>query len=199
MNKMNLKYGLIALVALGISANVNARDITCDDVTFNEQAFTGYEYIDQACQEVVNYNGVLYAKFVAMVEQQAPTGTRIKFLHSDGTWGKEHLARNRLWVANIEDKDIRILDLPLHQEANVYLPSEAFTVKAAPVERVAEERVVEEKAVEEEYVAPPPPPAPVKEKAPVVLPTTAGPLPWLALFGGVFLLLGGALRLSRKY
>jgi len=30
------------------------------------------------------------------------------------------------------------------------------------------------------------------------LPTTTGPLPWLAVFGSLFLLIGGALRLSRK-
>jgi LPXTG-motif cell wall-anchored protein len=31
-----------------------------------------------------------------------------------------------------------------------------------------------------------------------MLPKTAGQLPWLAVIGGLFLLLGGALRFARK-
>jgi len=47
---------------------------------------------------------------------------------------------------------------------------------------------------------PPPPPAPEPEPEPEpeVLPTTASSLPLLALFGSLFLILGGALRFSRK-
>ena len=37
-----------------------------------------------------------------------------------------------------------------------------------------------------------------EEEMEAELPTTAGPLPWLVLFGSMFLLLGGALRFSRK-
>ena len=192
MKKMNLKFGLVAVVAMGISANVNAQDLTCDDITFNPTAFSAYEFVDDACLEVVTRNGELYAKFKAQIEAQMATGTHIKYYHRDGSWGKEHLVKNRNMVANIDGKDIRIKDLPVRQEANVYLPAaEAFTVNEEVVE------VVEEEVVEE-YVAPPPPPEPVEEEAPVVLPTTAGPLPWLALFGSLFLMAGGVLRFSRK-
>lgn len=170
------------------SANINAQDLSCDDVTFNAQAFSNYQFVDQACQKVVKRNGNLYAQFRAQVEVQNNTGTRIKYYHRDGSWGKEQLVKNRFLGANIDGKDIRIKDLPVNQEANVYLPAAAaFTVNPEPV-------VV----VEEEYVAPPPPPPTPKEEAPVVLPTTAGPPPWLALFGSLFLLVGGALRFSRK-
>lgn len=188
MKKMNMKYGLIALVALGFSVNVNAQDVSCDDITFRAEVISDYEFIDQACQEVVEINGTLWAKFLAEIAVQNPTGTRIRFYHRDGVWGKEHLSKNRLMVAKIDGKDIRIKDLPVRQETNVYLPSTAFTVNPVATEEV----------VEEEYVAPPPPPVVEEEEAPVVLPTTAGPLPWLALFGSLFLILGGALRLSRK-
>ena len=192
MKKMNLKYGLIAVVALGISANVNAQDVNCDGVTFNANAFDNYEFVDQACQQIVERNGAMYAQLKGQVVAQAKTGTHIRYYHRDGTWGPSHLVKDRDLVANLEGKDIRVRDLPVRQEANVYLPAaEAFTVNAAPEAAPA--------VVEEEYVAPPPPPEPVEEEeAPVVLPTTAGPLPWLALFGSLFLMLGGALRFSRK-
>jgi hypothetical protein len=59
-----------------------------------------------------------------------------------------------------------------------------------------EQAVASESELED--VAPPPPPPPPPEPVTEVLPTTAGPLPWLALFGALFLVLGGALRWSRK-
>jgi hypothetical protein len=191
MKKMNLKYGLIAVVAMGFSANVNAQEVTCDDITFNAQAFTRYASVDQACQEVVERNGAMYAKLLAQVQVQNNTGTRIKYYHRDGSWGKEFLVRNRNMMTSFDGKDVRVRDLAVRQEANVYLPATSFVVNEVVVAEVVEEVV-------EEYVAPPPPPEPVEEEAPVVLPTTAGPLPWLALFGSLFLLAGGALRFSRK-
>ena len=49
MNKMNLKYGLIALAGLGISANVSAADLACSDITFTHEAFAAYQQADTAC------------------------------------------------------------------------------------------------------------------------------------------------------
>ena len=46
MNKMNLKYGLVALVGLGLSANVSATDLTCNDIEFSPEAFAAYEFAD---------------------------------------------------------------------------------------------------------------------------------------------------------
>ena len=43
-----------------------------------------------------------------------------------------------------------------------------------------------------------PEPMPEPEPEPVVLPKTGSQLNWLALMGGLFLLLGGALRFSRR-
>ena len=61
MNKMNLKYGLIALAGLGISANVSATDLTCSDLTFTPNAYVAYGEIDKACLEVVDRDGGTYA------------------------------------------------------------------------------------------------------------------------------------------
>ena len=79
---------------------------------------------------------------------------------------------------------------------NIYISDEYWSAPAAEVAAVAE--VVEEAAPPPPPPPPPPAPEPEPEPEPEVLPTTAGPLPWLALFGSLFLLLGGALRLSRK-
>ena len=64
MNKLNLKYGLIALAGLGFTANVSADDHwTCGDLTFTPEAYAAYEFVDKACLEVVDRDGVDFAKF----------------------------------------------------------------------------------------------------------------------------------------
>lgn len=193
MKILNLKYGLVALLAMGISANVNAQDIECDGITFNAQGFDAYEFMDQACQAVVDRDGVLYAQMYAQIVSQAKSGTHLRFQHSDGTWGPSHLSKNRDFVAQIDGKDVKIRDLPFRQEVRVYIPAEYFTVVVVEEEVIAEEDDVVVVVEEDDVVV-----VVEEEEAPVVLPTTAGPLPWLALFGSLFLMLGGALRLSRK-
>ena len=90
---------------------------------------------------------------------------------------------------------VRLADVDEGQEINIYVGSEYWVsllaVEEAIVEEIVEEAV--EEAIEEEIVE-----EIVEEEMEAALPTTAGPLPWLALFGSLFLLIGGALRLSRK-
>jgi len=194
MTKSNLKYGLIALAGLGISANVSAADVTCSDVTFTPEAFAAYEFVDKACLEMVDRDGTTYAKMSARIVAQTASGTRVRIKHSDGTEGPTHksnMAKN--FKTRIAGKDIQLKDLAVRQEMNVYIgeeywarPPVAVAMQAAPAK-----------------VAPPPPPPPpapkpAPEPEPEMLPTTASSLPLLALFGSLFLVLGGALRLSRK-
>ena len=188
MNKMNLKYSLIALAGLGISVNANATDLTCSEITFTPEAFAAYEFIDQACLEVVDRDGRTYAKFTARVVAQTGTGTHIRYRHADGDLGPSHRSTaSKNFVTHLAGKEVKLKDLVLRQEVNVYL-SDTFWVGPA----------VEVAAVTDVAPPLPPPPPPEPEPVPEVLPTTAGPLPWLALFGALFLVLGGALRWSRK-
>ena len=188
MNKMNLKYGLVALAGLGLSANVSAQDLTCSDITFSPEAYAAYEFADKACLEMVDIDGSTYAKMNAQIVAQTASGTHARFTHADGSLGPSHQINNPGFMSRIEGKDVMFKDLSVRQDVNIYVGD---TFWAGPVVEVAE------------AAAPPPPPpapepAPEPEPAPVVLPTTAGPLPWLALFGSLFLVLGSALRLSRK-
>jgi len=87
----------------------------------------------------------------------------------------------------LSGKAVKLKDLAVRQEVNIYVGSEFWA--PPPVEVAAEPPP-----------PPPPPPAPEPEPEPEpeVLPTTASSLPLLVLFGSLFLLLGGALRFSRK-
>ena len=196
MNKLNLKYGLVALVGLGLSANVSAADLTCSDVTFTPEAFAAYEFVDKACLEMVDRDGGTYAKMSVKIVAQTASGTRVRIRHSDGTEGPTHksnMAKN--FETHIAGKEIELKDLAVRQEMNVYIGSE-YWVPVAVVEEMIEEAIVEEiieEAIVEEIIE-----EAIEEELEAELPTTAGPLPWLALFGSLFLILGGALRLSRK-
>ncbi len=187
MNKVNLKYGLVALVGLGLSANVSAQDLTCSDITFTPEALAAYEFVDKACLEMVDRDGATYAKMTAQVVAQTASGTHLRYRHADGSLGPSHRAINPGFMTRIDGKDVAIKDLLVRQSMNIYV-SDAFW--APPPEP--------EVAAAPPPPPPPPPPAPEPEPEPEVLPTTAGPLPWLALFGSLFLVLGSALRLSRK-
>ena len=91
-------------------------------------------------------------------------------------------------MTRVNNQEVALKDIAVRQDVNVYVGQDFWTVN--PVE------VVE--AAAPPPPPPPPPPAPEPEPEPEVLPTTASSLPLLALFGSLFLLLGGAMRFSRK-
>ncbi len=196
MNKMNLKYGLAALLGLGLSANVSATDLTCNDIEFTPEAFAAYQYVDKACLEMVDRDGGTFAKFTAtkVVPPDLSPGVSnfLRFKHADGTEGPRHksnLPRN--YLVTLSGQPVRLADVNEGQAINIYVGEEYWVsllaIEEAIVEEIVEEAIIEE--VIEEMV---------EEEMAVELPKTAGPLPWLALFGSLFLILGGALRFSRK-
>lgn len=189
MNKMNLKYGLIALAGFGISANVSATDLSCSDITFTPEAFAAYQEADAACLEMVDRDGGTFAKMVVRIVAQTSSGTHVRFRLADGELGPSHKSQlPRGFMTRVNDEAVALKDIAVRQDVNVYVGEDFWTVN--PVE------VVE--AAAPPPPPPPPPPAPEPEPEPEVLPTTASSLPLLALFGSLFLLLGGALRFSRK-
>mgnify|MGYP001827333159 CR=1 FL=1 len=187
MNKMNLKYGLVALVGLGRSANVSATDLTCSDIEFTPEAFAAYQYADKACLEMVDRDGGTFAKFTAtkVVPPDIARGVSnfLRFKHSDGTQGPRHksnLPRN--YQVMLSGQPVRLADVNEGQDITIYVGQEYCVSLLADEEAIVEE-IIEEQS-EEDMAA--------------ELPTTAGPLTGLALYGTLFLMLAGALRFSLK-
>ncbi len=193
MNKVNLKYGLIALAGMGISANASATDLTCSDITFTPEAYAAYEFVDKACLEMVDRDGGTFAKLTAKVVAQTGSGTHLRFRHADGDLGPSHKSNMpENFVVHLQDASVKVKDLAVRQDINIYIGSDFWVSTLLLEEELIEEAIVEE-IIEEEIIE-----EIIEEELAAELPTTAGPLPWLALFGSLFLLLGGALRLSRK-
>ncbi len=189
--KFNLKYGLVALAGLGLSANVAAADFTCSDITFTQEAFDAYEFVDQACLDIIERDGNTYAKLTAKIVAQRQGGTHYRFYHSDGELGPSSKAgAHAAFLTGVGGEMAELADYPTGADVNVYVPKAFWTLPV--VEEMAEVQEMVEDA------PPPPPPPPAMESEPEMLPTTASALPWLALFGSLFLVLGGALRFTRR-
>ena len=192
MNKMTLKHGIIALAGLGFSASVSAADLTCSDIEFTPEAVATYEFIDAACLEIVDRDGGTYAKMTAKVVAQTGGATTVRYRHADGELGPSHKSNApATFLTSLGGVPVQMKDIPVRQDVNIYV-SDVFWASTAMVEEMIEEAIVEEiieEAIVEEII---------EEEMAAELPTTAGPLPWLALFGSLFLILGGALRFSRK-
>lgn len=190
MKIANLKYGLIAFAGLGISANASAA-LTCKDIVFSPEAFAAYEFVDKACLEMVDRDGVTYAKLTARVVAQTASGTHLRYRHADGQLGPSHLSTApNDFETKMSGEPVKMADLPVSKSKsiNIYVGGKYWVDPTLLVEEAIIEEMVEEAIVEEI----------IEEEMEAELPTTAGPLPWLALFGSLFLILGGALRYSRK-
>lgn len=184
MKNLNLKLGLAALLGLGISVNASAQ--SCSDLTWSAEAYEAYDQVDAACIEVVDKDGVPVAKLEAEVVAQSPSGTYVRFTHADGTKGPSTVLENPDFIAQIDGQDVAIKDLNVRQNIRVYVGGDYWSLpQPEPVAAAAPPP------------PPPPPPEPEPEPAPV-MPATAGNLGYLALFGALFLLLGGAMRFARQ-
>ncbi len=191
MNYKTQKLALCAVICTGFVFNVSAQD-TCADINWKAATLERLTTVGAACLEVVDRDGRKYARMEATIAGQSPAGPVVRYTHSDGSYGS--MVRTyppEGFVAQIEGRDVDLGDLDDGQVVNVYLPDSAWHI---PEPEVAAPAVA---------AAPPPPPPPAPEPEPEpepdpVMPVTAGSLPLLALFGALFLVLGGALRYARK-
>ena len=189
MKKTILILMMVLFGGLGFTASASAQDVSCSDLVWTDTALELNPNIAEYCLEVVQKQGQQMAKMRARVVRQSVNSTIVQWQRPDGSWSpSERRYPDRGFVAHIADSEVRIADLPARQEVNVYVASpDNFSVPAAePVAAAAPPP------------PPPPPPAPAPEPEPAMLPTTATQVPLLALLGGLFILLGGAVSLVRS-
>lgn len=180
------KVGLAALMCTGFAVNAQAQE-SCEE--FVPAVYERWSFADEACLEVVTReNGKRYARFEATVVSQSPSGTFVRYTLRDGGQTPSRRADPPAGIeAVIAGQPMAIRDLQPRQSVNIYLPDTMF----------ASSQMAAEPAAAPPPPPPPPPPAPEPEPEPV-MPTTAGNLGWMAIFGALFLLLGGALRFARQ-
>ena len=183
---------LVLLTGLGFAMNASAQDWNCSDLVWSAERLETSPNIANHCLDVVERNGVPYAKLHARVVRQGVNSTVVVYQQPDGSWSSSERVFPGNFTAQIEGKDIKIVDLPIRQEVNVYVkPEDNFTYPAAePVAAAAPAPAPAPVAA--------PAPAPEPEPAPVMLPSTATQVNMFALLGGLMILLAGVIGVVRN-
>jgi hypothetical protein len=194
MKKTILLSILTGMVGLGFTVSASAQDVTCDDLIWSPSVLADNPLIGNACLEVVTKDGVQAAKFHARVVRQSVNSTIVQWQLPDGSWSDaQRRFPDRGFMASVGGQDVKISELLARQEVNVYVPAgEAWSLpEAAPMAPAAP--MAAAAPVAAATMAPEPEPEP----EPAMLPTTATQIPLLALLGGLFILLGGVVGITR--
>ena len=194
MKKTIVLSTLLLLGGLGFAAMASAQDLTCDDLVWSPTILANNPNIGDACLEIAQRDGQPVAVFRARIVRQSVNSTIVQWQLPDGSWSEsQRRYPERGFLAHVGDQEVRILDMIARQEVNVYVPAgEAWSMPAAEAAAAAPAAVAAAPVAAAVAVAEPEP-----EPEPVMLPTTATQLPMLALLGGLFILLGGAVGFAR--
>lgn len=127
------------LLVITVVIPLSAQDITCADVSFDEQIMTTYPAAHQACLEIVEVDGVRYAHFKALVHREGFPAMLLRFKHTDDTWGPATLvqvpAGYRVFV---DGQPVEAKDVPRGQELSFYMPEGRWQVAETDVPVVTE-------------------------------------------------------------
>jgi hypothetical protein len=176
------------------------RTATCDDIDWNMDMLRNHPNLIGACQEVVLVDGESWARFDAEFVRVEPDGNVIFNVNDDRDRLIETVTLDPTTgqVAYIDDRATPFSQLRTTDRISLYVPEGQYGFATQPV---AQERLAT-------VIVPANAPIAVepttdrtlaqRDTRPTVLPTTAGPLPWLAL-GGLLSMLGGlGLTLRRR-
>lgn len=136
-----------------------------------------------SCEGVYDINGALYARANMIVRSNRAGTVRLYLPATDQTVELQPDMNRRVYIGS---RKVRVRDLNKGDEINLYLSLDRFfEARITEVAFAAEDESPEEVHVE-----------PVREVA--ALPTTASPLPALALFSGLLLAAGLFFRVYRR-
>lgn len=176
--------GIISLLfVIMVAMPLGAQDISCADVTFDQQIMTTYPEAPGACQEILEVDGVRYAHFRALVHREGFPSMLLRFRHGD-TWGPATLvAIPAGYKVYLGDQPVEAKDVPRGRELSFYMPEgrwqvtmveeEAMVVTEAAFEPLVFEVTAIELTEEVDMEAPPlvvedaPAEAAYEEEAPV--------------------------------
>jgi hypothetical protein len=205
-------------IASAVSAQTPATDFpaertkpaTCEDFGWNADMTRDHPRVIDACQEVVQAEGVTWARLDARFVKVKGDDTVVFSIRDkrDRLVDEVTMEPAPGQVAYINDRATEFDKLTTTDAINLYVPEGEYGYATQPVPTQRFVRVVPvvavdppaAPAVEEEVVAAPPQEEMVadNEPAPAMLPKTAGMLPWALFAGGLLLFAAFSLRLQRK-
>lgn len=195
--KSRLHLALIAALAMSATAGAQApldtaslddpevHAASCRAVNWHLQLLETYARAAEACHEVIVSGGERWARFeTQLIRVNSDGSVRSNFRDRQGNdMGAITIMPAADQRVDIDGREYRFSELRPGQVLNIYVPEGMNSFALAPSAPVAQHvRVVEIQPVT--YVAP------ARVATTRTLPSTAGPLPLVAI-GGVFALLGG--------
>jgi LPXTG-motif cell wall-anchored protein len=171
-----------ATAQTSVDRSFTAVSNNCDSITWSERAVATYPTIASACQGVEERNGKKYVKFQGTVKSNQNRGQRLVVNFKDG--GEVTLTpppETRLYV---NGKKTPVSDLARGDQLNFYIAEDRLAAQFPETEGASARFVLVPIVIREQQLA--------------SLPSTAGPLPLLALVGALSLGLGGLLSLYRR-
>jgi hypothetical protein len=155
----------------------------CNGIQWSDRALTMYPTIASACQGVEERNGKTFVKFQGKLKKNVNRGEQLVVNFKDG--GEVTLTPPAETSFYVDGKKTKVADLQRGSELNFYIAEDRLAAQFPETEvQTARLIVVPIAAHEPERMA--------------ALPSTAGPLPLLALGGMLTLGCGGLLTLFRR-
>jgi hypothetical protein len=175
-----------ATAQTSVDRSFTAVSNNCDSITWSERAVATYPTIASACQGVEERNGKKYVKFQGTVKSNQNRGQRLVVNFKDG--GEVTLTPPAETNLYVNGKKTPIADVARGDELNFYIAEDRLAAQFPETEQQSARLIIV--------------PIVVRDQAPQQvaqsLPSTAGPLPLLALSGWLTLGLGALLSLYRR-
>jgi hypothetical protein len=119
-----------AVAGAALMASSSLWAVECSEVIWSESVLAQYPNISDLCQGVVEQNGKQYVelqgKFVRMTDNKA----RIKFKHSDGSYGKTFESKELPddYKITVEGKEVLLHRVQRDTQLTIYMPPDRFTL-----------------------------------------------------------------------
>ena len=156
----------------------------CSGIQWSQRALTMYPTIGSACQSVEERNGKTFVKFQGTLKKNVNRGQQLVVNFKDG--GDVTLTPPPETSFYVDGKKTKVADLQRGSELNFYIAEDRLAAQV-PETEVTTARLVVVPLVANE-----------QPERMASLPSTAGPLPLLALGGMLTLGFGGLLSLYRR-
>ena len=176
--------------------------ISCDDVNWNRDMLSKHSSLIDACQEVTVVDGGNWARFDAKFVRIEPNGNVIFSVRDKNDRAVEEVALDPVpgQLAYIDGRATAFSSLRDTDSISLYVPEGQYgfaTRPGAPREQLATVVVPADSTTTTDPTVTTDRTLAQRDTNREVLPTTAGPLPWLALVGFLSLLGGLGLTLRR--
>lgn len=177
-----------SLAQTSVDRSFKATSKDCSGVQWSERALSTYPTIASACQGVEQRNGKTYVKFSGTVQRNADRGKQLTVNFKDG--GMITLTPPAETNLYVNGKRTPVANLQRGDALNFYIAEDRLAAQFPENDTPTAQYVIVPIVVRDQDTS--------NEQLAASLPSTASPLPLLALCGFLSMGLGAALTILRK-